>query len=323
MRQSIIACLGTLLLVLLLQVKKGPSIKYKVLILPLLLLLPISFIFLKSLYVGTPGSVETLSSDPTLVRVWISVISGISFKIVTASFHIPLLFFLMLAFIPWRKEDISSSILNTFTFFFLYFIFFSASIQYWGSGRYLSEFIVPFIILGIVKFAFLTSQKRYLGLAGLLALGLLYVYHVYSFIHLNSYSKEIAISYPAPKKVRTVISEDINNYHEVLTYLKKENASSKVLFADEWLYYNLPFIIHDFSVKDCMTQKAYLKDFVKEKEFELSDLKYVENKINYIVIDPLYKGNGKSVEQLKRLGWLKVPKEFKNSRYILLYKNNL
>ncbi len=248
MRQTVVAAIVFLLLLFFYEFKDKEPLAFRRKCITLSPIIVMTFIFIKSLYWGTPGS--TIPNDTqasALQRVLESVVSGVSLDILLNMFHLSLIGFLVFAFIPVGRGSVSGAILRIIFFSMLYGMFYAAAPQAWGTGRYQAEYIVPFIIYGLYRFTSLLDKRRFGKTLASMILILVGANNIYAFVNMPKEGNIIG------QTGHSIISTEINNYTQILKALKDDGISEKVFLFEPWTYGAFPQIVSGYSVKEVKT----------------------------------------------------------------------
>ena len=326
-RQTAVAAVIVLLVLFVDNVVLTKRLRVRGIAVLLSALLVMILIFVKSLYWGTPGSsVGRDITESALQRVLISLTSGTSMDIVLNSFHWSLFGFFVLAFIPFRKEAIKGSLVLLVLFAVLYGLFYAAAPSAWGTGRYQAEYVAPFIILGVLKFALLASRVRRGGYLVGLVLVLVSMNNVYTFKslpplfwNLPKYTRPVTITYPSPRRIEAVVSTEVNNYREMLKTLKKDGFGRRAMLVDPWVYGAFPQLLSGYSVNEVKFARAKFREYCVGARCSSVAI-ICDREIDAVMVD---KRNGEALDEFEKANWRLAPYEATSggfSNYVVLVR---
>lgn len=321
LRQTVVAALILLLVLFIDNVVRRKLFRFRDIAVALSPLLVMIFVFIKSLYWGTPGStIGNGVAESTPQRVLMSIVSGAFLDIILKNFHWSLIGFFLLGFIPLRRAAIRGSLLMVFFFAILYFMFYAAAPSGWGTGRYQAEYVVPFIVLGLFKFALLASrvhQGNYLVGLVLILLTInnsyIYVNLPQLFWNLPEYTRPVTITYPATRRIEAIVSTEVNNYSEMLRDSKKYGDAGRAMVFDPWTYGAFPYILSGFSVSEVKFGWGKFREHCTTIGGTCSSASVIEDRdIDTVIVD---KRNGQALSDFAKANWRHVPYEYSGRRF--------
>jgi hypothetical protein len=121
--------------------------------LPILAMLPFT---VRSILYGTPAT-EGEASKLTLLL--LSVNSLLPVKVAYYSIMLPWIAFFPIGFISRGEDKLVKFLIKCIFFILAYIVFYSIRDALWGLSRYQAEFILPFVIVGILNFVFYIKEK--------------------------------------------------------------------------------------------------------------------------------------------------------------------
>lgn len=321
LRQTVVAALILLLVLFIDDVVRRKAVRFRDIAVALSPLIVMIFVFIKSLYWGTPGS--TMGSgvaDSAPQRVLMSIVSGALLEIMVKHFHWSLMGFFLLGFIPLRRAAIKGSLLMLFFFAVLYFMFYTAAPSAWGTGRYQAEYVAPFIVLGLFKFALLASRVQQGNYLVGLVLILLIINNCYIYVNLPrlfwnlpEYSRPVTITYPAIRRMEAIVSTEVNNYSDMLRVLKKDGFAQRTMLVDAWTYGAFPHILSGYSVGEVRFASAKFHEHCTTIGGRCSSASVIQDKdIDTVIVD---KRNGQALSDFAKANWRRVPYEYSDRRF--------
>lgn len=209
---------------------------------PVLVMLPF---LLKCVIFGTPatyipGEVDFIPEGASMLeRAWIALSSGMAFKIALASMKPVWLIFLSLAFCPacFKKDEWKKRFIIFLFFAAAFIIFFSIRPVLWGNGRYQSEYLVPFVALGLYTFlSFFKVSRIISSKAVIVCLLCLLSFNIFIFKNLYSFND------------RGVLSQTPYAFGQALKMAQKQGYAGHLFFAGV-TYGIFPQIMRGFTVE--------------------------------------------------------------------------
>jgi hypothetical protein len=228
--------------------------------------------------------------------------------------------FFLLGFIPLRRAAIRGSLLMVFLFAILYFMFYAAAPSAWGTGRYQAEYVAPFIVLGLFKFALLVSRTPRGSYVVGLVLSLLILNNCYIFLNLPrlvlnlpAFSRPVTITYPTTRRMEAIVSTEVNNYSEMLRDLKKDGFAQRSLLVDAWTYGAFPQILSGYSVGEVKFAWAKFREHCTTIGGTCSSASIIgDREIDAVIVD---KRNTEALSDFKKAQWRHLPYEASSRRF--------
>lgn len=291
---------------------------------PCLVLLPILFM---SMYIGTPSTYHgVISLDPyvpentnLIGRLGVAIHSGAFYTNVYNSIRIPLIFLLgIVPFIIFRNYKKGVLVTLLFTLYFV--IFYSIEPGLWGHGRYIAEFIVPFIIYSIYLLSTLCKRNS-IFLIVLLISGS--IYNVYSYIHIpemNTYSIGQDVYSKAINKRGEyfALSEFPYSFDQALVEAKKDGYAGKLYYSPGNGYGYFTEILSGYTISEIHLEKLIISKIGVGIDEKTADVIIANKDVKLVLINgsPQNKGtlNEKLAYNLQNKGWTPW-KQFSNEKY--------
>jgi hypothetical protein len=321
LRQTVVAALILLLVLFIGNVVRRKLFRFRDIAVALSPLIVMIFILIKSLYWGTPGStIGSGIAESAPQRVLMSIVSGAFLDTILKNVHWSLIGFFLLGFIPLRRAAIRGSLLMVFLFAVLYFMFYAAAPSGWGTGRYQAEYVAPFIVLGLFKFALLASRVQHGNYLVGLVLILLIINNSYIYVNLPQlfwnlpeYTRPVTITYPATRRIEAIVSTEVNNYSDMLRALKKDGFAQRSMLVDAWTYGALPHILSGYSVGEVKFASAKFHQYCTTIGGGCSSTSIIRDRdIDAVIVD---KRNTEALSDFKKARWRRVPYEASSRRF--------
>lgn len=277
---------------------------------PVFVMLPF---LLNSVINGTPASY--LGEVSSFQRVWMAFDSGIVFNAIMNSVGWSWIIFLFIPLLFIFKNPLKISAILIFFIVGVY-IFYMITSGLWGMGRYQSEYIIPFIVLGFFLFInFITSYYGFVHKFLPAFFVFLIFCNIYVFENLPSFNKpinELKITFNTDMKIRgayAILSEFPYEYRQAFVAAKEDGYAGKIFVAGV-TYGIFSEILNNFTVSEIKAEKNIYKEM--HPDFSVESINK-NNKIQLIFISD-FVGGDKLKNNLENLRWGKW-KEFKNEQY--------
>lgn len=247
-RQSIIASMVVIFLLLLLEFKEGKKNLKDFPALFSIFLLCTPFLF-SNILINNPAisGIENLDKNIDKSGIIYSLTSGISF--ISALNNLTyLLLFLPSAFVIYKK-------INFYYFIFIFFAiilyieFYSIRPIFWGVGRYQSEFILPFIIVGMLNMSIILNIKNTWIYITLIYLNLIIFYNYYKLNKSPDITKYTFYDDLKKPFEHLIHSESVYPYDKALSAVKK-SGYSKNFYLHGTTYGYMPEVLSGFNVEE-------------------------------------------------------------------------
>ncbi len=288
---------------------------------PVLVMAPF---LLWSFFAGTPASYVSgeiayvPANASALSRAWLAIRHGIVWTAMRNSVSPIWLGFGALPFILFIKKP--RRLFELLSFFVCgAVIFYIINPRLWGVGRYQAEYVVPFVILGLVLVATLIKEKigilKYILPIGLLAL---IAYNAYVFKNIpkvNPPTDILVSTFSEIIKKRgaySTITEFPYDYRSALRDVRTSGYADSIYISGA-TYGALPQILAGFTVGEVVADKRSMGggDILRNGALPLSPEEINSNKNIKLVLISDDINRDSTLEQLKVAGWNEW-KNFKN-----------
>ena len=267
---------------------------------PVLVMLPYTF---SSLLGGSPATGSELT---TLESIQKSVEGFLSIKMAYNAVFFPWILFFPFSFWFKHKNEFIYSFILLFFFSLSYVMFYSIRPVLWGLGRYQAEFILPFVILGMVNvFQFIYQKNK--------------IFTIFPFTTLILYGLYIIVNYPTYSEIRDEsifpgvkshrikgISEIVYDTSKPLQKMKQEGLSHST-YIEGITYGTMPNILAGYTLKEIQSVSK-----IGHRGMSVEDI-HKNSQIQAVILTD-WCPTGPKKEQLMKLGW-KLVDVYKNGSY--------
>lgn len=296
MRQSIAVCVILMFILIIIDFRRNKINREGLLIISFVLILSLPFL-LSNILIKNPA-LSSISNEMFKGGILHSIFSGISFYSIINNF-LYLTIFLPFAFFISKRSSLYFY-LYLFLGILLYCEFYSIRPILWGVGRYQTEFILPFIIIGLlfvsVKFAFINTQF-------FTCLIILNIFVFYNFNKLNKSHQVLKYTYfnTIKRPFTYFIQSEWNYPYDLALNTVKESGFSYNFFIYGTTYGNMPEVLAGYNVGELIRYNKLNKYNTLPLESIVNNLE--KNKgIELILFSDLE--DSVVFNKLKKNGWL-------------------
>jgi hypothetical protein len=276
--------------------------EFYITMLPVLVMIPFTF---KSIFMGTPAT-EGDSSKISLLL--LSLQSLLPIKVAYYSLMFPCILFFPFGFLSAGKDKWPKFSIKLSFFIFAYIIFYSINPGLWGMSRYQAEFVLPFVVLGIVNVLIFLKSKSW-KVQTILALILL-TCNLYVSWNFQSFSKlKEENIFAGLRDGRTAgISEIVFDTKEALAYVKERNLL-KSTYLDGITYGQFPQIMAQITFSELMAVEKFGHPWGGAKMVDVN----ANQDIKAIILSD-WAPNYERIKILESFRWT-ITKDFWNPKY--------